>query len=124
MQIDEILKEYKIRLIVFDNELFPRDGAYFPPERTIFINNKLSKEERERLILHELGHINHNPELYSRLLFKFENEAERFMIRELIKKYLKTHDVIDFNWLKFAETNKISSTWGQQMILEEFKKLI
>lgn len=124
MKINEILEKYDIRLIVFDNDLFPRDGAYFPPERTIFLSDRIPEKERDRIILHELGHIRHNPKLYARLRDKYENEAERFMVRELLKKHLANNDIYDFNWLQFANKYKISTSWGQQMIQDEFKKLI
>lgn len=124
MKINNILKEYKIELFTFPETMWERSGFYFPDIRTIYVNQNLSDLEKEKVILHELGHINHDPKLYARLLIKYENEADRYMVRELIKKYLTTHDVIDFNWLQFAETYKISTTWGQQMILEEFKNLI
>ena len=80
--------------------------------------------ERERVILHELGHINHNPVNYSRCLLLYENQADRFMVRELLKEYLSKYDPNDFNWLYFAETNKIATSWGEQMIQEEFYKLV
>ncbi|QBX31242.1 transcriptional regulator [Streptococcus phage Javan626] len=46
------------------------------------------------------------------------------MVRELLKKHLANNDIYDFNWLQFANKYKISTSWGQQMIQDEFKKLI
>ena len=83
----------------------------------------LGQEEREQVILHELGHINHDPANYKRLLYKYENEADRFMIRHLVSEELAQYEVSDFNWLQFAERHKISTTWGEDMIQEEFYKL-
>ena len=109
--------------------LFPGDyvgnvGASISlDERIIYVNKDLSLEEREEVILHELGHINHDPANYKRLLYKYENEADRFMIRHLISEELTQYEVSDFNWLQFAERHKISTTWGEDMIQEEFYKL-
>ena len=90
----------------------------------IYVNGNLSQEEREEVILHELGHINHDPANYKRLLYKYENEADRFMIRHLISEELTQYEVSDFNWLQFAERHKISTTWGEDMIQEEFYRFI
>lgn len=104
--------------------MWERNGFYFPDERIIYVNANLSQEERERVILHELGHINHDPANYQRLLYKYENEADRFMVRHLIIEELKQCDVIDFNWLQFANRHKISTTWGEQIIQDEFRNIV
>ena len=124
VKIDELLKENKVTLFVFHSQHWERDGFYFPDLRTIYVSAALSNADRERVILHELGHINHNPVNYSRCLLLYENQADRFMVRELLKEYLSKYDPNDFNWLYFAETNKIATSWGEQMIQEEFYKLV
>ena len=102
MRIDELLKEYKISLFVFPAGMWERSGFYFPDLRRICVNESLSKQEREKVILHEIGHINHDPKHYKRLLLKYENQADRFMIHELLVDYLKYTDIYDFNWVRFA----------------------
>ncbi|MEQ9810189.1 ImmA/IrrE family metallo-endopeptidase [Streptococcus jiangjianxini] len=124
MKINKLLEEYKVTLFLFHAEMWDRNGLYFPDLRTIYVNATLSEAEREKVILHELGHINHDPKHYSRLLLKYENQADRFMIRELIKDYLKDNDVYDFNWLQFANSYQISTTWGQDIIIEEFGNIV
>lgn len=124
MKIDELLEEYKVKLFVYPHDMWDRPGLYFPDLRTIYISAALTKAERERVILHELGHINHNPVNYSRCLLQYENQADRFMVRELLKEYLSKYDPNDFNWLYFAKTNKIATSWGEKMILDEFNKLV
>lgn len=103
--------------------MWERRGFYFPDERIIYVNRDLSIEEREEVILHELGHINHDPANYKRMLYKYENEADRFMIRNLISEELAQYEVSEFNWLQFAKRHKISTTWGEDMIQEEFYRL-
>lgn len=124
MKINELLEEYKVTLFLFHAEMWERDGLYFPDLRTIYVNAELSLEVREKVILHELGHINHDPKKYHQLLLQYENQADRFMIRELIKDYLKDNDVYNFNWLQFAKHHQISTTWGESMIQEEFKNIV
>ena len=126
MKINELLSEYNVSLFVFDGDIWGRDGFYFPDTRTIYVNNKLSEIDRNKVILHELGHMinNHNPYIYKRLLLQYENKADKYMIRELLKDYLANHDIYSFDWLKFANHYKISTVWGQEMIQAEFKKLI
>lgn len=124
MKIDDLLSLYNIKVFEFPTRLWCRKGFYYPENRKIYLNSDLSEDEKKAVILHELGHINHDPKKYKRMLVKYENEADRFMIKSLLKEYLEENDVLDFNWLKFAEKYKISSTWGQEMIQDEFKKLI
>jgi len=122
--VNELLDEYQVTLYLFPETMWERRGFYFPDERIIYVNKDLSIEEREKVILHELGHINHDPANYKRMLYKYENEADRFMIRHLISEELAQYEVSDFNWLQFAERHKISTTWGEDMIQEEFYRLI
>lgn len=123
MKIDELLKEYKISLFIFPADMWERSEFYFPDLRRICVNESLSKQEREKVILHELGHINHNPKHYKRLLLQYKNQADRFMIHELLVDYLKTTDIYDFNWVRFATQYDISTTWGEAMIQDEFRKI-
>ena len=111
MKVNELLDEYQVTLYLFPETMWERRGFYFPDERIIYVNKDLSIEDREKVILHELGHINHDPANYKRLLYKYENEADRFMIRHLISEEL-------------AERHKISTTWGEDMIQEEFKNIV
>ena len=123
MKVNELLDEYQVTLYLFPENIWERRGFYFPDERIIYVNRDLSIEEREEVILHELGHINHDPANYKRMLYKYENEADRFMIRNLISEELSQYEASEFNWLQFAERHKISTTWGEDMIQEEFYRL-
>lgn len=119
----ELSNQYHVQLTFFSPDQWDGLGFYDSETRTIFLNSSLSPDERHIVLLHELGHINHNPAHYKRLLYKYENEADRFMIRHLISEELAQYEVSDFNWLQFAERHKISTTWGEDMIQEEFYRL-
>lgn len=122
----ELCQKFDIHIHIFDgDELEDSDEAFYIADlRTVFVSSHIAPKDRVQYILHELGHINHNPANYQRLLMKYENEADRFMIRHLIEEELSQYDVIDFNWLQFAKRHKISTTWGEQMIQEEFRNIV
>lgn len=120
----ELLEQFDVSLCEFDSSQWPRDGFLDPVNRVVYINRDLPTEIRLKVLLHELGHLEHDPANYKRLLYKYENEADRFMIRYLISEELAQYEVSDFNWLQFAERHKISTTWGEDMIQEEFKKVV
>jgi len=123
MSEKELLEQFNVSLCEFSSNEWSRNGFLDPINRVVYINGDLSPDTRLKVILHELGHINHNPAHYKRLLSHSENEADRFMIRHLISEELAQYEVSDFNWLQFAERHKISTTWGEDMIQEEFYKL-
>ena len=88
MKVNELLDEYQITLYLFPETMWERKGFYFPDERIIYVNGDLPLED--------------DPANYKRLLYKYENEADRFMIRYLISEELAQYEVSDFNWLQFA----------------------
>lgn len=120
----ELLEKYQINLCKFDGSKLACKGFYEPTFRVIYINDRLDDTQAHKVILHELGHITHNPCHYDRLLYQYENQADRFMIRHLLQEELASYDIIDFNWLQFAQRHHISTTWGQEMIQDEFRKLV
>lgn len=46
------------------------------------------------------------------------------MVRHLISEELYQCKPSEFNWLRFAERHRIATTWGEQMIQEEFKNIV
>lgn len=120
----EFLNENNIGLCLFEEDLWERDGFYIPGIRTIFIKKNLTDDEKHKILLHELGHIHHDPIKYQRLLLQYENQADRFMVKRLIEEELTQYEPSDFNWLQFAKRHKISTFWGQEMIKEEFKNIV
>ena len=100
----ELLEQFNVSLCEFDSSQWSRDGFLDP-------------------VLHELGHLEHNPKHYERLREKYEAQANRNMIHELLVDYLKSTDICDFNWVRFAAQYDISTTWGEAMIQDEFRKI-
>lgn len=119
----ELLEQFNVSLCEFDSSQWSRDGFLDPVNRVVYINRDLPAERRLKVILHELGHLEHNPKHYERLREKYEAQANRNMIHELLVDYLKSTDICDFNWVRFAAQYDISTTWGEAMIQDEFRKI-
>lgn len=123
MTENELLKQFNVSLCEFDSSQWPRNGFIDPINRVVYINGDLPPETRLKVILHELGHLEHNSKDYERLREKYEAQANRNMIHELLVDYLKSTDIYDFNWVRFAAQYDISTTWGEAMIQDEFRKI-
>lgn len=119
----ELLEQFGVSICEFDSSQWSRNGFLDPINRVVYINGDLSPEIRLKVILHELGHLEHNSKDYERLREKYEAQANRNMIHELLVDYLKSTDIYDFNWVRFAAQYDISTTWGEVMIQDEFRKI-
>lgn len=119
----ELLEQFNVSLCEFDSSQWSRDGFIDPINRVVYINKDLDPEIRLKVILHELGHLEHNSKDYERLREKYEAQANRNMIHELLVDYLKSTDIYDFNWVRFAAQYDISTTWGEAVIQDEFRKI-
>ncbi|MDU2326841.1 MAG: ImmA/IrrE family metallo-endopeptidase [Streptococcus salivarius] len=119
----ELLEQFNVSLCEFDSSQWSRDGFLDPVNRVVYINKDLAPEIRLKVILHELGHLEQNSKDYERLREKYEAQANRNMIHELLVDYLKSTDIYDFNWVRFATQYDISTTWGEAMIQDEFRKI-
>ena len=68
----ELLEQFNVSLCEFDSSQWPRDGFLDPVNRVVYINRDLAAERRLKVLLHELGHLEHNPKHYERLREKYE----------------------------------------------------
>ena len=123
MTESELLEQFNVSICEFDSSQWSRNGFIDPINRVVYINGDLPPETRLKVILHELGHLEHNSKDYERLREKYEAQANRNMIHELLVDYLKSTDIYDFNWVRFAAQYDISTTWGEAMIQDEFRKI-
>ncbi len=123
MTESELLEQFSVSLCEFSSHEWSRNGFIDPINRVVYINGDLSPETRLKVILHELGHLEHDSKNYERLREKYEAQANRNMIHELLVDYLKSTDIYDFNWVRFAAQYDISTTWGEAMIQDEFRKI-
>ena len=74
----EIISHFQIRIIDFDGDLMPDELGFYEKEtNTAFLSSKLSKKERVKVLLHELGHKDHTLSEYQNARIRCENEADR-----------------------------------------------
>ena len=123
MTESELLVQLNVSICEFSSHEWSRNGFLDPINRVVYINGDLDQDTRLKVILHELGHLEHNSKDYERLREKYEAQANRNMIHELLVDYLKSTDIYDFNWVRFAAQYDISTTWGEAMIQDEFRKI-
>ena len=123
MTENELLERFNVSICEFNSSQWPRNGFIDPINRVVYINGDLDQDTRLKVILHEIGHLEHNSKDYERLREKYEAQANRNMIHELLVDYLKSTDIYDFNWVRFAAQYDISTTWGEAMIQDEFRKI-
>ena len=94
----ELLEQFNVSLCEFDSSQWPRDGFLDPVNRVVYINRDLPAEIRLKVILHELGHLEHDPKHYERLREKYEAQADRNMIRGLLKMKILMISITSILW--------------------------
>lgn len=127
MTINEIVKQYNIKLCEYPSSLWDRAGFYYAPLRTVYVNSALTEKEKKKVIYHELGHLNHDASQYDRRRELFEIQANREMIRSILKEELSAcdkDDIKNFNYIRFMEKYDLITTLDEELVKEEFLKLI
>lgn len=120
MTENELLEQFDVSLCEFDSSQWPRDGFLDPVNRVVYINRDLAPEIRLKVILHELGHLEQNSKDYERLREKFEVQANRNMIHEL----LKNENLNDFNYLHFMEKYNLTTICDETFVKNEYLKMM
>ena len=116
----ELLEQFNVSLCEFSSNEWPRDGFLDTVNRVVYINKDLAPEIRLKVILHELGHLEHNSKDYERLREKYEAQANRDMIRGL----LENENLDDFNYIHFMERYNLKTIADETMVIDEYKSLI
>ena len=120
MTENELLEQFNVSICEFDSNQWSRNGFIDPINRVVYINKDLAPEIRLKVILHELGHLEHNSKDYERLREKYEVQANRIMIHEL----LKNENLDDFNYVRFMERYNLKTIANETMVIDEYKSLI
>ena len=115
----ELLEQFGVSICEFSSNEWPRNGFLDPINRVVYINEDLDPEIRLKVILHELGHLEQNSKDYERLREKYEVQANRIMIHEL----LKNENLDDFNYLRFMEKYNLTTICDETFVKDEYLKL-
>ncbi|HFI0405230.1 TPA: ImmA/IrrE family metallo-endopeptidase [Streptococcus suis] len=126
MTEQDIIKEFNIIIHDFDGDLLPDEQGFFKPDlNVVFLSDKLTKKERLKVLLHELGHKNHSLAKYKHARIRCENEADRNMIHYLIKDAIKQiDDPKEFNYLNFMKYYNLTTMTEEIMVKEEYNNLL
>ena len=122
MTIEELVDSHGVTLAYFDNELWQRPGMIIDELKIVFVNKSLSKEAQKRVILHEIAHLNHSKAQYTINPIRCENEANRAMIRALIREELDEGH--EFNYIRFMDRHNLKTTTDEIMVVDEYFSLI
>ncbi len=120
MTENELLEQFNVSICEFSSNEWSRNGFIDPVNRVVYINGDLSPNTRLKVILHELGHLEHNFKDYERLREKYEAQANRSMIHEL----LKNENLDDFNYLHFMEKYNLTTICDETFVKNEYLKMM
>lgn len=115
----ELLEQFGVSICEFSSSQWPRNGFIDPINRVVYINGDLDQDTRLKVIFHELGHLEQNSKDYERLREKFEVQANRIMIHEL----LKNENLDDFNYIHFMEKYNLTTICDETFVKDEYLKL-
>ena len=123
MTIEDLVESYGVSLAYFDNELWPRPGIYIDEINVIFINKSLSEKAMKKVVYHELGHLDLDSNQYQRRHEQFELQANRNMIRLLLKEELEELDY-EFNYVNFMQRHQLTTVADECMVIDEYYNLM
>lgn len=115
----ELLEQFNVSICEFSSNEWPRNGFLDSINRVVYINKDLAPEIRLKVILHELGHLEHDPKHYERLREKYEAQANRDMIRGL----LENESLDDFNYVRFMKKYNLTTICDETFVKNEYLKL-
>nr|DAJ39603.1 MAG TPA: IrrE protein [Caudoviricetes sp.] len=120
----ELLYLHKVTLREFTTKQWQRNGFYDEINRIVYINADLSPDERRKVLFHELGHLEHYRSLYQNAPLLCENEANRYMIQNLVAEEIATYGVESFNSVRFMERYQLKTVTDEIMVRTEFYKQV
>lgn len=120
MSESELLEQFGVSICEFSSSEWPRNGFIDTINKVVYINRDLSPDIRLKVILHELGHLEHNSKDYERLREKYEAQANRNMIHEL----LKNENLDNFNYVHFMKKYNLTTICDETFVKHEYLKLV
>lgn len=120
----ELLDLHKVTLREFTTKQWQRNEFYDEINRIVYINADLSPDERRKVLFHELGHLELYRSLYQNAPLLCENEANRYMIQNLVAEEIATYGVESFNSVRFMERYQLKTVTDEIMVRTEFYKQV
>ena len=120
MPENELLEQFHVSICEFDSSQWSRNGFIDPINRGCLHQRGFTPDTRLKVILHELGHLEHNSKNYERLREKYEVQANRDMIRGL----LENENLDDFDYVRFMERYNLKTIANETMVIDEYRSLI
>ena len=126
MTIKDIEQKFGIRVRYFDGNLIPDEPGFFNKELGVaFISNQLNEKDKIKVLLHEVGHMEHTSYQYELFRTKCELQADKNMIFHLVEETLKTlDDVTEFNYLNFMKYYNLSTITDEVVVREAYHSLV
>ena len=122
---EQVCSEQGIDLVYFDGRDSQNIGIYNHPHNLIAVDSYLDDVEKKKIIYHEIGHKDHDPEQYKRRREEYELQADRNMIHYLLKEELEAmDDIANFNYIHFMEKYKLKTVTHELMVIDEYYELI
>ena len=119
----DLLNEYELSLVEFSSEQWEGQGFIDLKTRTVYINQDLDEIERKKILLHEIGHLNHYSSLYETAPLLCENQADCFMIEHLIAEEVAEYGIEAFNVTNFMKRHKMKTMREEALIEKELRKI-
>ncbi|MHB9781540.1 ImmA/IrrE family metallo-endopeptidase [Streptococcus sp. 10F2] len=122
----DAISQFRITIRVFNGDLMADELRFYDPETNIaFLTDNLSRKERLKILLHELGHTQHTSTEYKNARIRCENEADRCIIHHLVKDAVfQLDDAKDFNYLKFMGFYNFKTMTEEIMVKDEYQNII
>lgn len=125
MTPESVCAERGIDLVYFDGRDTGNKGIYNKKHNLIAVDTYLDEIEKKKTIYHEIGHQDHDPSQYSRRREQYELQADRNMIRYLVKEELEMmDDMTEFNYVRFMEKYNLKTIANETMVMEEYYNLV
>ena len=115
-ELEKLATKHGYKLLFFSPEFWGRAGVIDHTKKIIFVNAMADTLTIKKVIYHELGHKNHNPANYDRLREKYELEANKSMLANLVSEELKTTELKDFNAVNFCQKYQLKESYYMDML--------
>ncbi|OHX28354.1 hypothetical protein Javan273_0047 [Streptococcus phage Javan273] len=114
-----------MNVLYFDGRETDGKGYYNKPTDTMILDAYLDDIDKRKVTFHEYGHKDHSKEFYKLNREKAEQEADRYMIHNLLVEYLSSlDDKTEFNVSRFMDAYRLKTIANEVMVIDEYYNLL